>query len=97
MVLSNGTTIKVGELSSENKLFTFLNNANTTIDADKSKGWITLDRTYFKSGAAELLPSSQEQVANIAAILKAFPKAKIKMGGYTDSTGSLDTNKKVST
>ncbi len=97
VVLSNGTTLKVGALSSENKIFTFLNDANAKVNTDKSKGWITLDRTCFKSGAAELLPSSQEQVANIASILKAFPNAKIKMGGYTDNSGSLDTNKKVST
>jgi outer membrane protein OmpA-like peptidoglycan-associated protein len=30
------------------------------------------------------------------AILKAYPKAKIKIGGYTDKTGDADANKKLS-
>jgi K(+)-stimulated pyrophosphate-energized sodium pump len=96
LALPNGIKLNVGDLSSENKLFSFLNDANANIDEDKSKGWITLDRTYFKTGASELVESSQEQVKNIAEILKAFPNAKVKLGGYTDNTGALDANKKIS-
>ena len=33
---------------------------------------------------------------NIAAILKAFPKAKFKIGGYTDKTGDEPGNMKLS-
>ena len=33
---------------------------------------------------------------NIAEILKTFPDAKIKIGGYTDATGDAATNKKLS-
>ncbi len=77
-------------------MFSFLSNVGETVSADKSKGWITLDRTYFKTGASELVASSQEQVKNIAEILKAFPKAKIKLGGYTDNTGDAEANKKIS-
>lgn len=29
-------------------------------------------------------------------ILKAYPDAKIKIGGYTDKTGNEDNNKKIS-
>lgn len=34
---------------------------------------------------------------NIVQILKAFPKAKIKIGGYTDNIGDEAANKKLST
>jgi outer membrane protein OmpA-like peptidoglycan-associated protein len=33
------------------------------------------------------------QLSNLAAILKAFPAANIKIGGYTDKTGNEDFNK----
>jgi K(+)-stimulated pyrophosphate-energized sodium pump len=95
--LPSGQEIKVGELSSEFKLFSLLSNPEVLIDTDKSKGWISLDRTYFVSGKSELTESSKEQVANIAAILKAYPNAKIKIGGYTDNTGAVDLNNKIST
>jgi K(+)-stimulated pyrophosphate-energized sodium pump len=94
--LPNGTLLNVGSLSSENKLFTFLSDANAKVSADKTQGWISLDRTYFVTGKAELTEKSKEQVANIANILKAYPNAKIKLGGYTDNTGALDINKKIS-
>jgi K(+)-stimulated pyrophosphate-energized sodium pump len=95
--LPSGQEIKVGKLSSEFKLFNFLSDPKSVVDTDKSKGWISLDRTYFVSGKSELTESSKEQVANIAAILKAYPNAKIKLGGYTDNTGAVDLNNKIST
>ena len=45
---------------------------------------------------SELTEKSKEQVDNIAKILKDFPKATIKLGGYTDNTGSVDANNKIS-
>jgi outer membrane protein OmpA-like peptidoglycan-associated protein len=36
------------------------------------------------------------QLQNITAILKAFPKASIKIGGYTDKTGDERANMKLS-
>jgi K(+)-stimulated pyrophosphate-energized sodium pump len=94
--LPSGQEIKVGELSSEFKLFSLLSNPEVLIDIDKSKGWISLDRTYFVSGKSELTESSKEQVANIAAILKAYPAARVKLGGYTDNTGAVALNNKIS-
>ena len=37
-------------------------------------------------------PRSDEQVNNIASILKAFPNVQLKVGGYTDSTGDAAAN-----
>jgi outer membrane protein OmpA-like peptidoglycan-associated protein len=33
---------------------------------------------------------------NVAAIMKAFPKVNIKIGGYTDNKGSAESNMKLS-
>jgi K(+)-stimulated pyrophosphate-energized sodium pump len=94
--LANGASIITGSLSTENKLYTFLNDATAKVSEDKTQGWISLDRTYFVSGKSELMPSSQIQIENLATILKAYPTAKIKIGGYTDNTGAAATNMKIS-
>ena len=91
--LADGTTLTVGANSTESRLYQFLNDASQTVnDADKTQGWISLDRVYFETGKASLTAESQAQLRNIAAILKAFPNAAIKLGGYTDNVGQADRN-----
>ncbi|MFV0304226.1 MAG: OmpA family protein [Moheibacter sp.] len=97
LALPGGSSITVGENSSENKLFTMLNDANFTISDDKTQGWVTLDRVYFATGKSELTTNSEAQVANLTTLLAAFPTASVKVGGYTDSTGDAAVNKRVST
>ena len=95
--LPNGKEIvEVGNHSTEANLFNFLNDSNTNVNEDKRKGWITLDRIYFDSGKSTVTTESGKQIKNISEILKAFPNAKIKIGGYTDTTGTEETNRKVS-
>lgn len=93
--LADGSTLTVGNNSTEYKLFDFLTNG--TIDnSDKTKNWIPMDRVYFKLGNATLTDQSKAQVENIAKILKNFPNATLKIGGYTDNTGDDAVNKKLS-
>lgn len=95
--LADGTELKVGENSTEYKLYNFITNTNFKIDTvDKSKNWYSFDRVYFETGKSVLTGESQAQVKNIALILKNYPQASIKIGGYTDNTGNADINKKVS-
>jgi outer membrane protein OmpA-like peptidoglycan-associated protein len=58
--------------------------------------WFDFDRLLFDSGQATLQPASYDQLNNVAAILKAYPTAKIRLGGYTDNTGDPNTNQKLS-
>jgi len=96
--LPDGTDWRVAQNSSEYKLFTFLNSPDVKVDTlDKTKGWITLDRLYFETGKSNLTPESENQLKNIAMILKLFPNSKIKMGGYTDNTGTDEINMPLST
>lgn len=97
--LPSGTNISVGENSSEFKLFQFFSNpdALTKVSNDPKAQWTTLDRVHFKTGSSELLPGSVEQLKNIALLMKEFPNAKVKIGGYTDNTGDEEVNLKVST
>ncbi|MBJ6111735.1 OmpA family protein [Hymenobacter sp. BT523] len=90
--LPDGTVLNVGSNSLESRLFNFLNDANQTVSDDKTQGWMSLDRVYFNTGKSTLTAESQAQLKNVAAILKAFPNAAIKFGGYTDNKGKADMN-----
>lgn len=95
--LADGTVLTVGENSTESRLYNMLSDAAFTVDTiNKSANWIVLDRVYFETGKSVLTTTSAAQVKNIAAILKNFPGAAIKLGGYTDNTGDAAINKKVS-
>lgn len=95
--LADGTTLKVGENSTEARLYRMLNDAAFVVDtADKKANWVVLDRVYFETGKSVLTAESAAQILNIGSILKNFPKAAIKLGGYTDNTGDAAINKKVS-
>lgn len=92
-ILPNGEKLNVGEFSSEKKILSLIGNTDTET---KFSTWTTLDRVYFKTGNDELTEKSEQQLLNIASIMKAFPEAKLKMGGYTDNTGSQEINKTLS-
>ncbi|MCG7856045.1 OmpA family protein [Flavihumibacter sediminis] len=77
----------------EDKLVNCLNDSSCTAGKDR---WFDFDNINFEVGSARLTAESQAQVNNIVAILKAYPKAKIKIGGYTDKTGDDAANKKLS-
>jgi OOP family OmpA-OmpF porin len=90
--LLDGTPLKVGSTSLEAKLANFLNDNNQAISADKNQGWLVLDRVYFEPGKATLTTGSQMQFENLAAILKAYPRAFIQLAGFTDNQGAAPAN-----
>jgi OOP family OmpA-OmpF porin len=89
MKLPDGTELNAPANGVESKLIAYLNDPNSTVSEDK---WFDFDRLLFDTGKATLQPASQEQVNNIGAILKAYPKVKIRLGGYTDNTGDAAAN-----
>ncbi|SDQ07641.1 Outer membrane protein OmpA [Chryseobacterium soldanellicola] len=96
----NGTALKGYKGGLEDQMITFLksdgykNAAND--DALKDK-WYDFDHVNFKSGSGNQLEAGSEgQLQNLVAILKAYPDAKIKIGGYTDKTGNEAVNLKIS-
>ena len=96
LILLDNTMLEVGENSSEAHLVKLLEDKNLTTPEQFKDNWITLDRTYFKTGSDELTQGSEQQLKNIVAILKVYPKAAIRLGGYTDNTGSAEGNLKLS-
>lgn len=70
---------------------------NAADDAALKDVWYDFDNVNFKMGASkELEAGSEGQIQNLAKILKAYPEAKIKIGGYTDKTGNEVVNQKIS-
>ena len=91
--LPSGVELNIPEFGVENKLIAFIEDPQRPLD---DKTWFSFDRLTFETGKATLKPESQEQLKNIAEILKAYPKAAIKIGGYTDNTGDPQANLKLS-
>lgn len=90
--LADGTKLTVGSNSTEWKLYDFITNDSQQVSDDKTQGWFTMDRVYFETNSNNLDAESREQLDNIVAILKAYPEAQAKFGGYTDNSGSDDIN-----
>jgi OmpA-OmpF porin, OOP family len=87
--LPDGVELNIPQFGIENKLISFLNDSSKPVDTTT---WFNFDRLLFDTGQATLQPSSQEQLGNIAAILKAYPNVHVKIGGYTDNTGDAAAN-----
>ncbi|MCT2560841.1 OmpA family protein [Chryseobacterium herbae] len=96
----NGVMLKGYKGGMEDQMITFLksgNYKNAADDATLKDKWYDFDHVNFKMGSStELEAGSQGQLDNLVAILKAFPDAKIKIGGYTDKTGNEASNVKLS-
>ena len=91
--LPDGVELNVPQTGIENKLATFIADSSKTVDTTT---WFDFDRLTFDTGKDTLQASSQEQLNNVAAILKAYPNAHVKIGGYTDNTGGAAANLKLS-
>ena len=91
--LPDGISLRIPNNGVESKLLAFIGDASRTVDKET---WFSFDRLEFETDSAALKPSSQEQLANIAAILKAYPQVNVKIGGYTDNTGNAANNLKLS-
>ncbi|WHF52349.1 OmpA family protein [Chryseobacterium gotjawalense] len=96
----NGKMIKGYANGMEASMISFLKSdgyKNAADDAVLKDTWYNFDNVNFKIGSAtELEPGSEGQIQNLAEILKAYPDAKIKVGGYTDITGDAAKNKELS-
>lgn len=90
--LSTGFAIKAAKDGFESKLVGFIE-SNEAINKDL---WFTLDAITFDTNKATIKAESNAQINHIGEILKAYPKVKIKIGGYTDNTGKAKTNQKLS-
>jgi outer membrane protein OmpA-like peptidoglycan-associated protein len=87
--LPGGMELNIPSLGIENRLINFIEDQARPVNKTT---WFDFDRLTFDTGKATLQDSSVDQLQNIAAILKAYPKVKVKIGGYTDNTGNKEAN-----
>jgi OmpA-OmpF porin, OOP family len=92
VTLPGGVALEAPKGSLEDKLVTFIQGTDTI----SKTVWFDFDRLLFDTGKSTLKAESTAQLANIAAILKAFPKVSAKVGGYTDNVGNPASNMKLS-
>lgn len=90
--LPDGHQLNIPEKGIENRLIAFIESHDPVSD----DLWFSFDRLVFKTNSAQLEPESGEQLKNIAEILNAYPNVKIKLGGYTDNTGTEEINMALS-
>jgi outer membrane protein OmpA-like peptidoglycan-associated protein len=93
-VLSTGYRVKASTSGLEAHLIAFIQDPKKKVD---KATWFDFDRLVFLTESADIdFPKSRSQLENVVAILKAYPRVKLKIGAYTDA-GPVARNKKLST
>jgi OmpA-OmpF porin, OOP family len=87
--LPDGSSLHAPTLGVEARLVKYLADGTVVVREEK---WFDLDRLLFDTGQATLQPRSQDELHNVAAILNAYPRARARIGGYTDDTGDAASN-----
>ncbi|HSD31830.1 MAG TPA: OmpA family protein [Gemmatimonadales bacterium] len=57
---------------------------------------LVLEGVNFETGSANLTDQSHNTLDRVAASLQAYPTLRVEVAGYTDSRGSLATNRRLS-
>lgn len=57
---------------------------------------LTLGDVLFDLNQAELKPAGQRTVERLAEFMKEYPERRVRVEGYTDSTGAADYNQQLS-
>jgi len=92
---NNGGQLNVGRYSTEARLVEFLKDPNAVVDTVNGN-WFDFTNVRFKTGSSTITDDSHTQLKNLVAIIKAFPHATFKVGGYTDNTGDAAANLSLS-
>jgi outer membrane protein OmpA-like peptidoglycan-associated protein len=92
--LPNNVDLNIPERGVEARLLQYIQDPTRPAGGDATQ--FQFDRLLFDTGSATLRPESEEQLNNIASIMKAYPNVNIKVGGYTDNVGDSAQNLKLS-
>lgn len=91
--LPGGVELNIPGRGIESNLIAFITDSSRPVN---DTTWFNFDRLNFATASASILPESEEQLNNIAAVLKAYPDVNVKVGGYTDNTGNAAANRTLS-
>ena len=90
--LPNGVRLQFSPSGTEARLLMFIQTSGPVT----TENWFEFDRLNFEPDSAVVSSDSKDQLSNIAAIMKAYPAASVKIGGYTDNTGDPAANQQLS-
>jgi OmpA-OmpF porin, OOP family len=93
--LADGIELDATKGGLEDKLRAFIEDPATKGGKDDAN-WFNFRNLNFETGKSSLKAGSDKEISNIVAFLKAYPKLKIKIGGYTDNVGDAAKNLKLS-
>jgi outer membrane protein OmpA-like peptidoglycan-associated protein len=91
--LPDGTVLNAKKGGIEDQLMQFFNDPNSK---PSRRFPYNFDQLSFNAGSAVITNESMVQIQNVAFILKAYPKARIKIGGFNDKGGDSISNKLLS-
>lgn len=91
--LPDNVTLQIPQGRMEDHLLAFIQDPSRPVD---DTTWFDFDRLLFDTNSTTLQASSEEQLHNVAEILKAYPNVHAKIGGYTDNTGDANGNQVLS-
>ena len=83
--IPGGVDLNIPENGMKSKLLVFIQDPTAQ---PSRKTWFEFDRLNFDPGGDHLQLSSQEQLENIAKILRAYPNVHVRIGGYSDNLGA---------
>jgi outer membrane protein OmpA-like peptidoglycan-associated protein len=90
--LPNGVTLTAARGGMEDRLVAFLKDPAAKPDENL---WFDFARLDFEPGTPRLAAGSRKELTNLVQILKAYPAVRIKIGAFTDSTGTDSTNRQL--
>lgn len=93
---ADGTEINIPERGVEGRLLAFIEDSTKMVDKTT---WFDFDRLLFDTDKSTLKFDSsgtEDQLANIVAIMKSYPQTDLKIGGYTDNTDDKKANLQLS-
>jgi outer membrane protein OmpA-like peptidoglycan-associated protein len=91
--LPNGTPLNARKGSIEDQLLIFLGDPNSKPSRRFS---FNFDQLNFNKGSTVISDESMVHLQNVASILKAYPKTKIKIGAFNEKGGDSLFNKTLS-
>lgn len=99
VILPDGKRLQAYKGGIEDQLVRFLSSeeyTNATADSLRNK-WFNFDNIEFKHGSAtDLTDISKPQLQNIASILTYYKDTKVVIAGFTDRTGTKESNLRLS-
>jgi outer membrane protein OmpA-like peptidoglycan-associated protein len=91
--LPGGRSLKMEPGSGSYALNKFLATENSAAEVPKA---FTFERLSFESNSTTLMDRSEHMIAELVAILKAYPSVEVRVEAHTDNHGNKERNKTLS-